>query len=168
MRATRRVFLERVAATAIVFAGSLKSWSEDGEQELSTSEQIGRETMNTATSQTFEQWIGGTFRVSQGGVKKGTLTLASVTTTTFPRPKDPSGTAPTPETTAQPQPVIEVQSTFLEFTRVGKPLVQEKYTLDHDWLGTFDLLLVFSKAYRGSSICVAVITRMTGRTVLMT
>lgn len=199
MPATRRVFLRNVAATAVVSAGSLRSWSQKM-RDLTTEEQIGRETLGTATAQTWEQWIGASFKVTWGGMKVGTLVLESVETDTFPVPKEKRPQSPlmpvvpvrpvaplmpmaaervvapgkpvvpgTPAPPATPgtELVRETESTMLVFRTNGKPFIQEVYTLQHDWLGTFNLLLVPASPATAGSEYTAVITRLTGRMVPM-
>jgi len=179
MCATRRSFLGKAAAAAVITASSLKSWGQEGERELTTSEMIGQETMNSATPQTFEQWIGGTFKIKLRGTAWGSLELVKVESKILPRPKsnlpedqppahpngNPLAELSTAMLNAKPGTVPEVQSMVLWFKRRHTPLFQENWTVEHDWLGTFDLLLVPSRPRRGSTWCLAVLTRFTGRMV---
>jgi hypothetical protein len=160
------LFLQNAAAAAIVAAGAPCLWGQKQERELTTSELIGRETLWSATAATFEQWIGGKFGLKLKGMGWGSLVLTKVEGITSPR----SRKSPTEEAMpVEPRPgrvmVPEVDGIYLVFKRAYTPLDQEAYTLDHDWLGTFDLLLVPSKNRHGTTFCTAVLTRLTGRNV---
>jgi hypothetical protein len=176
MCATRRSFLGKAAATALVTATSGNIWAQS-KRELTTNELIGRETMATATPQTWDQWVGGIFKLSLGATTRGTVQLTKVESMMYPprkasQPADlaegqlngsPS-TGPFGVQTA-PGMVPEIQVAVLWFRRRGKPLSQETYTVEHDWLGTFDLLIAPSRVTLGSMYCFAVVSHLTGRMV---
>lgn len=126
--------------------------------------------MNSATGQDWERWIGGSFKVTWNGMKVGTLILESVETSTHPASKTnqpQSQVMPFMPRMQESTIVQETVSTILTFRTTGKPFIQEVYTLQHDWLGTFDLLLVPGSPPTAGSKYTAVITRMTGRRVPM-
>lgn len=136
---------------------------------LSTSEEIGLQTLASNPQATFERWIGGSFRVSLGGRAMGTMILASVNTTKFPAAPPSNGrVSPTPvggisHTTN----VQELKSTRLEFTHAAY-LPQDVYTLDHDWLGSFNVLLVPDVPYSGDITYAATFASLTGKWVKWT
>lgn len=181
MSATRRSFLAKAAAAAVVVSsGSLKTWAQKGQRELTTAEMIGRETVESATPQTFEQWVGSVFKIKLQGTRWGVLRLAKVESKIYPPPpatatssSAPSAASPNVSQSALPAiptawgpgTVPEVQSTILWFTHAHVPLPQEVWTLEHDWLGTFDLLLAPDRARHGMNYCFAVLERFTGRIV---
>jgi hypothetical protein len=180
MSATRRSFLTKAAAAAVVAsASSLKTWAKAEERALTTAELIGRETMESATPQTFEQWIGGIFKIKLRGISWGTLQLAKVESEMFPHPPKANGFSnqppASPNISPSPGPALptdwgpgtvpEVQSTILWFKRAHSPLPQDVWTVEHDWLGTFDLLLAPDRPRRGTNYCFAVLEHFTGRIV---
>jgi hypothetical protein len=154
--------------------------------ELTTSERIGIETLNSPDLQgTFAKWIGSPFRVALGRSFLGTISLARVETSYYPprnrnvgaqllragpiqpQPVQPHPVQPHP---IQPQPIqprpsnpFEIQAVMLGFKRAASYLPQDVYTLDHDWLGTFDLLLVPCARHSGQTSSTAVITRFPGQ-----
>jgi hypothetical protein len=173
--ATRRSFLGKAAAAAIVTATSRNLWAQD-EAAREISKQIGDQTLANATAQMFEQWIGGTFKVRRMGYGQGTLELVKVESEMYPRTKTQHPNDALGEQLNRPEAtrlssaggagtVPEVQVTVLWFKRRSKRLQQEVYTVEHDWLGTFDLLLTPSRARTGWTYCFAVITHFTGRMV---
>lgn len=175
MGATRRSFLGKAAAAAIVTAASGNVWAAD-EDSRRIAKEIGDQTLANATAQMFEQWVGGTFKVRRMGYGQGTLELVKVESEMYPHAKTqhPNGIAAEqlngPPATGLSSAggagtVPEVQATVLWFKRRSKRLQQEVYTVEHDWLGTFDLLLTPSRARTGWTYCFAVITHFTGRMV---
>jgi len=101
------------------------------------------------TAETFEAWVGSQFRAVLNRKSAGTLTLVSVTTL------DPKLEIPSAAKAAR-SPAIT--GFALQFSKAGAPLLQETYTLEHDWLGTFPLLLVPSGAHTTPATCTAVFT----------
>jgi hypothetical protein len=110
------------------------------------------------SSQTFEQWIGSSFRVSLGKQSQGSLLLTAVNVIKPANPQAHENTKLQPEggsilgSLKQPS----VTSFSLHFQRSGTPLQQNTYLLDHNWLGTFPLFLVPSGLSARSSTCTAV------------
>jgi hypothetical protein len=110
------------------------------------------------SSQTFEQWIGSSFRVSLGKQSQGSLLLASVKVTEAAKSQAREGITFQPGagvifgSLKQPS----VASFSLHFQRSGTPLQQNTYLLDHNWLGTFPLFLVPSGLSARLSTCTAV------------
>ncbi|HKF46327.1 MAG TPA: hypothetical protein VKB38_03150 [Terracidiphilus sp.] len=132
--------------------------------------------MDSASGQMWERWIGGSFKTTWHGMKVGTLILKSVETNTFPLPKKNRPQSelmpvvpvmPVAPLMKEQTLVRETESIVLVFQTNGKPFIQEVYTLQHDWLGTFDLLLVPASAATAGSKYTAVITHVTGRMVPM-
>lgn len=148
MHATRRQFVRLVAGIAFYaqfpFRGIAQSHGSSGERMAQTEDPL-----TGVTAETFAAWIGSQFRATLNRQPAGTLTLLSVTTV---EPK--SGTTATAKVVASPA----MTSFVLRFSKTGAPLTQETYTLDHDWLGTFSLLLVPSGAHTTPATCTAVFT----------
>jgi Ser/Thr protein kinase RdoA (MazF antagonist) len=160
------MFLQKAAAAAIITAGFPRLWGQEEERELTTTELIGLETLRSATAENFEQWIGGKFRLKLRGAPWGSVVLTKVSAETSPHPrKSPMSEAMPVEPRPGQVMVPEVDAIFLVFKRSNTPLDQETFTLDHDWLGTFDLLLVPSRNRRGTTFSTAILTRLTGRNV---
>lgn len=173
MSPSRRSFLGKAAAAAVVTATSRSLLAQD-EQAREIAKQVGGLTLATSTPQTFEQWIGATFALSQGAVSLGTVELVKVESDMYPHPKlGPQGSAvaPLPAMTSirvggvGGNTVPQVQTTILWFKRTKTQLKQGVYTLEHDWLGTFDLLLTPSRPRKGWTYSFAVIGHFTGRMV---
>jgi hypothetical protein len=99
------------------------------------------------SAETFAAWIGSQFRATLKRQPAGTLTLLSVTTL-----------EPKPGTSSATKAVASraMTSFALRFSKMGAPLSQETYTLEHDWLGTFPLLLVPSGTHTTPATCTAV------------
>jgi hypothetical protein len=149
----------------------MRAIAQNGNHELTTSERIGVDTLNAADLQeTFEKWTGSAFRISLGRSFLGSISLVRVETAYYPprnrtinpqlsrvRPITPQPTKPQ---TANP---FEITAVFLSFKRAASYLPQNVYTLDHPWLGTFDLLLVSCIRHSGPTSCTAVITRFRGQ-----
>lgn len=168
MTPSRRSFLKKAAIFAVTTSASVPAFAQARERDPATVEEFGRQTLACADPQeTFEKWIGGQFRVSQGARSFGTLVLASVQSTMFPRTQEDEektgrrGYAPL-STGAH---VPEVRATDLEFAPRKKYLPRGIYTVDHDWLGSFFLLIEPCLYPQGTLTYVAVFTRFTGRTV---
>ncbi len=164
MPPTRRSFLLQTATVALATSTSMGALAQRRLQELTTSERIGLDTMAADPAETFSKWVGGAFRITLRRAHMGTIQLARVETTYYP-PRKPSTNAQVPGP-ATPEPVnpFEITSVMLHFKRTALRIEQEVYTLDHDWLGTFDLLLVPCAPHKGSTTCTAVITRFPGQT----
>lgn len=166
MTPSRRSFLKEAAIFAVTTSVTIPVAAQA--QESAASEEIGRETLACKDPQeTFEKWIGGKFRVSLGGKSMGTLVLASVQSTTFPRNKEDEEKAgrrwyPSISTGTH---VPEVRATDLEFEPRSKYLPRGTYTVNHDWLGSFFLLIEPCLYPEGTITYLAVFTRLTGRTV---
>jgi hypothetical protein len=168
MMPTRRSFLQQAAVVALASSAPLRAFADDPERELTASERIGLETMASDPEETFSRWIGSAFRVRLRGKAKGTLVLSSVESNVFPHPESDRAQHVTGlGSTEVPVRVAELKATMLHFQRKSSWLEQDAYTLDHDWLGTFDLVLVPSAAQGGPSTCSATLSRMTGNLVLM-
>ena len=167
MAASRRAFLQKAAMFAVAASSSsIPALAQSG-RELTDSERFGLETLASDPQATFEQWTGGQFRVSWGGKALGTLVLATVESRNLPDSaanQAAAGLLPRPISSAGDV-VREVKATQLQFNRHGSYLPQETYTLDHDWLGTFNLLLVPNISLGNPITYVAVFTRFTGRRV---
>ena len=160
--------MKKAAIFAVTTSASIPALAHAQERDPTTPEEFGSRTLACADPQeTFEKWTGGSFRVSQGGRGFGTLVLASVQSTTFPRNKEDEERAGrqwiAPITRGVKVP--EVRATELEFEPRKKYLPRGTYTLDHDWLGSFQLLIEPCLYPQGTITYVAVFTRFTGRTV---
>lgn len=163
---SRRSFLQKSAMFAIATSASVPAFAGGGQDDLTTSQEIGQQTIASDPQSTFEQWIDGKFRVSRGKTALGTLTLASVESEIVPRPAVSAQSLQPGVGTRPSGPLVqELRSTFLEFSSKGGFLHQETYTFDHDWLGTFNLLLVPCPSRTHAITYLAVFTRFTGRKV---
>lgn len=166
---SRRSFLQRSAMFAIATSASVPAFARGGQDDLSISKGIGQQTLAGDPQSTFEQWIGGKFSISLGKTALGTLTLASVESELFPKASSSVHAAAPSRAAAAVRPsgplVEEVRSTVLEFSRIGGFVPQETYTLDHDWLGTFTLLVVPCASMTHPITYLAIFTRFTGRMV---
>ena len=136
MQPTRRQFVRIAAGIAICaqfpFRGIAQNRGSDVGRAPETEDPLAG-----MTAETFSAWIGSEFRATLKRQPAGTLTLLSVTTLE-PKP----GTSSAVKAAASPA----TTSFALRFSKTGSPLTQETYTLEHDWLGTFQLLLVPSGA----------------------
>jgi hypothetical protein len=100
-----------------------------------------------ASAQTFERWIGSSFRISLNGRPVGSLVLVSVDepgtdTSTF-NDRSRASVRPLNRIVAAQESEAPSTTTFsLHFQASGKALPQDTYLLSHDWLGTFPLFLV--------------------------
>lgn len=157
MTSSRRSFLHKAAVFAAITVASTTGFAQSERRELTTNERFGLQTLASDPQETFEPWIGGKFRLSLWGKSLGTLVLASVESSFFPR------TQPGMNPMFMSAPVRELKSTILEFTYGGKILPQETYTLTHDWLGTFNLLVEPCLYPDGTVTYIAVMTRFTGK-----
>jgi len=160
MTPSRRSFLHTAAMFAVASSSVSLSAFAQGKRELTQSEEIGLQTLSSDPQKTFEKWIGGKFHVTLRGRSHGLLVLDSVDSTTSPAPS-------TSQPPAGPGVILvqELSSTALQFSKNGQYLPQDTYTLDHDWLGTFDLLIVPTVPYSGPITYSATFTRFTGRNV---
>ncbi|HWE84583.1 MAG TPA: hypothetical protein VG267_06540 [Terracidiphilus sp.] len=157
---SRRSFLQNAAILAVTTSASIRSLAAQKKvHELTTSEEIGLQTLASEPQETFEKWTGGKFRASLSGGSVGTLVLANVTSATYPRSDKHTGLPRGVE-------VLEVKATLLEFTSRSSYLPPNTYTLDHDWLGTFDLLVEPCLYPQGTFTYIAVFTRFTGKSGL--
>ena len=103
--------------------------------------------LKDASAQTFEPWIGSSFRISLDSRQLGSLVLVSVdeTGTKTPNSNDrwDSSAPPLNRIVTQQGAAAPSMVTFsLHFQGSGKILPQDTYILSHDWLGTFPLFLV--------------------------
>ena len=148
MYATRRQFVRLAAGIAFCTQFPLRGIAQNhgsiGDQTTETEDPLAG-----VTAETFAAWIGSQFRATLNRQPAGTLTLLSVTTVE-PKP----GTTSVAKVVASPA----MTSFALRFSKTGAPLTQETYTLEHDWLGTFPLLLVPSGAHTTPATCTAVFT----------
>ena len=103
--------------------------------------------LDGVTAETFEKWTGGQFRVSLNGQNLGTMVLVKVRDLSKDPLNEPSNQPPA-ASGASSNTGAKVYSFMLVFERGGSQLPQETYTVNHDRLGTFPLLLVPSGAKR--------------------
>lgn len=165
MTSSRRSFLHKAAVFAAATVVSNRGFAQSEEHEPTTNERFGLQTLASDPQETFEKWIGGAFRVSFGGKRYGTLVLASVVSANYPRSKAERELMGRSRPISMGVSVREVKATTLEFERMGAYLPQETFTLDHDWLGRFNLLLEPCLYSNGKITYVAIFTRFTGRMV---
>jgi hypothetical protein len=150
MQSTRRQFFRQAATvgfcTLLPFPGVAQSHNFAAPPE---SKSEVPDPLAGVTAETFEAWIGSQFRATLNHQPVGTLTLLSVS-----RFEPRTGTFPAVKVLTSPA----ITSFTLRFSKAGAPLAQETYTLEHDWLGTFPLLLVPSGARTAPATCTAVFT----------
>lgn len=167
MKPTRRSFLQKSAMFAIATSASIPAFARGEQDDLTISQEIGQQSLASDPQSTFEKWIDGEFRISWQNSALGSLTLASVESRLFPQNSTPEVASRQPVTGSRPSgPLVqEVRSTTLQFGWNRGFLRQETYTLDHDWLGTFNLLLVPCASMTKPITYLAIFTRFTGRKV---
>lgn len=146
MHSSRRQFVRLAAGVAFCaqfsFPGIAQNQGSSGNRTTETEDPLA-----AVTAETFEAWIGSQFRASLNRKAVGTLTLLAVTTL---KPKLATTPASTPVASRA------TTSFALRFSVAGAPIAQETYTLEHDWLGTLQLLLVPSGAHWAQATCTAV------------
>jgi hypothetical protein len=156
MNPTRRKFIQQAAGVAfcaqIAFPGLAQSHNSGETRRLQSQASDPLAEVNAAT---FEAWIGSPFQVTLNRKPMGKLTLVSVTTLEPPTASALSARA----AAASPA----VSSFALKFSKTGAPLTQASYTLEHEWLGTFPLLLVPSGLRSAPATCTAVFSLLNPR-----
>ena len=163
MNPTRRVFLQNAALSVIAAGLPSAAFA----QKLATDKNPAFAPENLTlfdgvSSRTFESWIGASFRVSLNKQPRGSLVLLSVDEMNT----EAMGTPGNPEIVTRigrvPQSANGPMTTSfaLHFQGSGTPLEQNTYTLSHDWLGTFPLLLVPSGLHGPRSTCTAVFNQL--------
>ena len=150
MDSTRRHFLQRAAGVALCaqfpFHGIAQNRSAGDDRRP---ENEAPDPLAGVSAEAFEAWIGSRFRATLNRRPAGILTLVSVTAAESPTvPSSARGPAAAPAVT----------SFSLRFSKVGAPLIQATYTLEHEWLGAFQLLLVPSGLRTTPATCTAVFT----------
>lgn len=165
MAPSRRSFLQNAAIFAVTTSASIRSLAAQNKHELTTSEEIGLQTLAAEPQETFEPWTGGKFLARLGGINMGTLVLSSVVSTTYPDNGEDQTKAGNSHGRGLPRgvEVLEVTATLLEFVTGAPYLPPATYSLEHDELGTFDLLLDPCVYPQGTITYVAVFTRFTGK-----
>jgi len=159
MNSARRLFLQNAALS--VAAASLAP-SVFAQKLLSSQPQMFSQENLTAldgiSMQTFEPWIGSTFRVSLNNKSKGSLVLVSVNDmTTETKDAGSSSIAAVPVGPVRRSLSEPAMTSFaLHFRGSGAALSQDTYMLSHDWLGTLPLLLVPSGLSGSRPTCTAV------------
>jgi hypothetical protein len=143
MNPTRRSFLKRVVmATIATKFSSLAFTQQQPENRPAATDAESPSVFDGVAPQTFERWIGGNFRLSLRNRQLGSAVLVSVKNINAPAALDDSAAGRMvgriPKRSVGPA----ITSFSLRFRKAGVPLPQDTYTIDHDWLGTFPLLLV--------------------------
>ena len=161
MRSSRRRFLQKAVLSVFVVRFPLNALAQNllsGQNKDFDPENLA--VFDRVSPETFEPWIGSSFRISLNNKSLGSLVLASVNVidTASARVSERT-TAVGKMVSAQPALKTPVITSFsLRFQRSGTPLTQGTYLLDHDWLGAFPLLLVPSGLSAKTSTCTAVFT----------
>jgi hypothetical protein len=148
MQPTRRHFVRLAAGIAFCAHFPLRGIAQNRSSGVDRAEET-EDPLAGVTAETFSAWIGSQFRATLNRQPAGTLKLLAVTTLD-PKP----GTILAAKAVTSPA----MTSFALRFSKAGAPLTQEAYTLEHDWLGTFQLLLVPSGAHSNPATCTAVFT----------
>ncbi|MGC1297267.1 MAG: hypothetical protein WA869_19740 [Alloacidobacterium sp.] len=142
MNPTRRSFLHGAALAVLTSTLSplalaqrrLESKSEVMDENLSIFDHVSTET--------FEEWIGSSFKLSLNGKLVDTLVLVSVKKSNSPEALSSSKgsrmVGKIPGASIGPS----ISSFSLRFRGTGNALPQDTYTLNHSWLGAFPLFLV--------------------------
>lgn len=145
MNPTRRSFLQGAALALLTTTLSPSAY---------TQRRLQGEVMNDATlsifdnvsTETFQQWIGSSFQLSQNGKLVDTLVLTSVKKANSPETLNNAKASRilgrVPAASTEPS----ISGFSLHFRGAGHTLPQDTYTLTHSWLGSFPLFLVPSGA----------------------
>jgi hypothetical protein len=143
MNPTRRSFLKRVAiATIAARFSSLVFAQQQLENRSVVADADSPSVFDGVSPQTFERWIGGNFRLSLRNRQLGSAVLVSVKNINAPAALDDSTASRMVGRVPRRSVGPAITSFSLRFRKVGVSLPQDTYTIDHDWLGTFPLLLV--------------------------
>jgi hypothetical protein len=161
MRPSRRHFLQETAlsilAAQIPFSAFAQKISGNQGKEFDP-ENLA--IFDRVSAQTFEPWIGSNFRIRLNNKPMGVLVLDSVNVLDTPTATASATTPPAHRVLSMHEPPkTPITTSFsLLFRRSGAALPQDTYMLDHDWLGTFPLLLVPSGEITNPSTCTATFT----------
>jgi hypothetical protein len=143
MNPTRRSFLKRVAiATLATRFSSLVFAQQQLENRSVVTDTENPSVFDGVSPQTFERWIGGNFRLSLRNRQLGAAVLVSVKNINAPPTLDDSAVSRMVGRVPRRSVGPAITSFTLRFRKAGVSLPQDTYTMDHDWLGTFPLLLV--------------------------
>jgi hypothetical protein len=141
MNPTRRYFLQAAALAALT--SKLPPVAFGQQHPKSQSEVMDDESLSIfdgISPETFEQWIGSSFRLSLKGKQIDTVVLILVTKVGSPERASSPRAVQMVGTKAAVKP--STSSFSLRFRGTGNALPQDTYTLTHSWLGTFPLFLV--------------------------
>lgn len=143
MNPTRRSFLQRVVVTTFAMRFSSLVFAQQQLENRSVAVDAESPSVFDGVSpQTFERWIGGNFRLSLRDRQLGSAVLVSVKSINTPAALDDSTASRMVGRVPRRSVGPAITSFSLRFRKAGVPLPQDTYTIDHDWLGTFPLLLV--------------------------
>jgi hypothetical protein len=143
LKSTRRLFLKETGLVTVAALLPVSAFSQErltAETNAFDPENLSR--LDGITAETFDKWVGSTFRVSLDGQSMGSLLLSKVETV---EPQTDASLPPGAEWIGRritPAAGVELTSFLLIFKRTGSMLPQQTYMLDHKWLGRFPLLLV--------------------------
>lgn len=141
MNPTRRYFLQGASLAALT--STLPPIAFGQQHPKSQSEVMDDESLSIfdgISPETFEQWIGSSFRLSLKGKQVDTVVLIAVTKIASP---ETASSPRTPQIVGTKAAVRPSTSSFsLRFRGTQNALSQDTYMLTHDWLGTFPLFLV--------------------------
>jgi hypothetical protein len=93
------------------------------------------------STETFEQWIGSSFKLSLNGKLVDTLVLISVKKSNSPEALNGSRASRMVGKIPSASIAPSISSFSLRFRGTGNALPQDTYTLTHSWLGAFPLFL---------------------------
>jgi hypothetical protein len=167
MTPTRRLFIQNaafsvIAATLFPAAFAQKPPKSQGQ----TFNPDDLTALDGVSMQTFEAWIGSSFRVSLNNKTLSQLVLLSVEEmNTGAKEESSAGQAVIRRTSpvSQAPPGPAVTSFALRFQGSGAALKQNTYLLSHNWLGNFPLLLVPSGLSGSRPTCTAVFSMLDQR-----
>lgn len=156
MNPTRRSFLKRVViATIATRISPLVFAQQQLENRSAVADAESPSVFDGVSPQTFERWIGGNFRLSLRNRQLGSAVLIAVKSINAPATLDDAATGRMVGRVPRRSPGPAITSFSLRFRKAGVPLPQDTYTIDHDWLGTFPLLLVPAGTNGGQPIYTA-------------
>jgi len=163
MNPTRRVFLQNAALSVIAVSlpSAVLAQKPVKAPDLTfTPDNLSL--FDGVSSQTFEPWIGSSFAVSLNSKPRGSLLLLSVDEMNNQATDTPAGREIVPQSSRASQSAGTPTTTSfaLHFQGSGAPLEQNTYTLSHEWLGTFPLLLVPSGLPGPQPTCTAVFNQL--------
>jgi hypothetical protein len=143
MNPTRRSFLHGAALAVLTSTLSPLALAQrrlESKSEVMDDEKLS--IFDHASTETFEPWIGSSFKLSLNGKLVDTLVLISVKKSNSPEALNGSKGSRMVGKISGASIGPSISSFSLRFRGTGNALPQDTYTLNHSWLGAFPLFLV--------------------------